>query len=109
MGCFDAASTWCRPKGGFCSRAFSEARCARILWERPLQKPAFSTLAQTFFDSIADVQAAAARWRWTYNNERPSMALGGYHTGHEAGPRYIAPLLAPTTSGGITLLSTVLF
>ncbi len=29
------------------------------------------------FDRIADVQESATRWRWTYNNARPNMALGG--------------------------------
>ena len=34
-------------------------------------------LAQTVFDRIEDVQASATRRLWTYNNERPTMALGG--------------------------------
>jgi putative transposase len=34
-------------------------------------------LAQTLFDSIEQVQDIATRWLWTYNNERPNMALGG--------------------------------
>ena len=29
------------------------------------------------FDSISAVQDFATRWLWTYNNERPNMALGG--------------------------------
>ena len=29
------------------------------------------------FDSISMVQDFATRWLWTYNNERPNMALGG--------------------------------
>ena len=37
----------------------------------------YDWLAQTWFDSIAEVQASATRWLWTYNNERPNMALGG--------------------------------
>ncbi|MCP4126853.1 MAG: transposase, partial [Gammaproteobacteria bacterium] len=27
--------------------------------------------------SIKEVQEYATRWLWTYNNERPNMALGG--------------------------------
>jgi putative transposase len=27
--------------------------------------------------SIDEVQEAATRWLWTYNNERPNIALGG--------------------------------
>jgi len=34
-------------------------------------------LSQYLFESIADVQYAATEWLWTYNNERPNMALGG--------------------------------
>ena len=37
----------------------------------------YDWLAQTLFDSIDAVQASATRWLWTYNNERPNMALGG--------------------------------
>ena len=37
----------------------------------------YDGLAQTLFDRIEDVQASATRWLWTYNNERPNMAMGG--------------------------------
>lgn len=37
----------------------------------------YDWLAQTLFDTIAEVQIAATRWLWTYNNEGPNMALGG--------------------------------
>ena len=37
----------------------------------------YDWLSQWLFDSIADVQESATRWLWTYNNERPNMALGG--------------------------------
>jgi putative transposase len=37
----------------------------------------YDWLSQTLFESIAEVQDAATRWLWTYNNERPNMALGG--------------------------------
>lgn len=35
-------------------------------------------LAQHIFASIDEAQEAATRWLWTYNNERPNMALGGF-------------------------------
>jgi putative transposase len=38
----------------------------------------YDWLAQHLFGSIAEVQEAATRWLWTYNNERPNMALGGF-------------------------------
>ena len=37
----------------------------------------YDWLAQYLFDSIDEVQESATRWLWTYNNERPNMALGG--------------------------------
>ena len=29
------------------------------------------------WESIDQVQEAAARWLWTYNHERPNTAIGG--------------------------------
>ncbi len=37
----------------------------------------YDWLNQYLFESIAEVQDAATRWLWTYNYERPNMALGG--------------------------------
>lgn len=37
----------------------------------------YDWLAQTLFDSIEEVQQSGTRWLWTYNNERPNMAIGG--------------------------------
>lgn len=37
----------------------------------------YDWLNQDIFDTIGQVQNAATRWLWTYNNERPNMALGG--------------------------------
>lgn len=37
----------------------------------------YDWLGQYIFDSIEQVQQEATRWLWTYNNERPNMALGG--------------------------------
>lgn len=34
-------------------------------------------VATTLFDTIEQVQDKDARWLWTYNHERPNMALGG--------------------------------
>lgn len=38
----------------------------------------YDWLNQDLFDSIEDVQAFATRWLWSYNHERPNMALGGF-------------------------------
>ena len=37
----------------------------------------YAWLARILFDSIEQVQDHATRWLWTYNHERPNMALGG--------------------------------
>jgi putative transposase len=37
----------------------------------------YDWLGQYLFASISEVQAYATRWLWTYNHERPNMALGG--------------------------------
>lgn len=37
----------------------------------------YDWLAQTLFDSIDQVQDAAAQWLWIYNHERPNTAIGG--------------------------------
>jgi putative transposase len=37
----------------------------------------YDWLNQYLFDTLEEVRAFATRWLWTYNNERPNMALGG--------------------------------
>ena len=37
----------------------------------------YGWLAQHLFFTIQQVQEQATRFLWTYNNERPNMALGG--------------------------------
>jgi len=37
----------------------------------------YDWLSQFLFDTIKEVQDYATRWLWTYNNERPNMAVGG--------------------------------
>lgn len=34
-------------------------------------------LGQYIFSTIREAQEYATRWLWTYNNERPNMAIGG--------------------------------
>jgi putative transposase len=45
--------------------------------ERDNRTVRYDWLAQYLFHSIEEVQEYATRWLWTYNNERPNMALGG--------------------------------
>lgn len=34
-------------------------------------------ISQQLFTDIEEVQLAATEWLWTYNNQRPNMAIGG--------------------------------
>jgi len=34
-------------------------------------------LGQYIFETIGEAQEQATEWLWTYNNERPNMAIGG--------------------------------
>lgn len=34
-------------------------------------------LAQNIFESTVEAQEQATEWRWTYNNDRPNMSIGG--------------------------------
>jgi putative transposase len=38
----------------------------------------YDRLAQYLFDNLDEVQRFATYWLWTYNHERPNMALGGF-------------------------------
>jgi putative transposase len=37
----------------------------------------YDWLSQHIFTTIEEVQTGATHWLWTYNNERPNMAIGG--------------------------------
>ena len=37
----------------------------------------YDWLSHYLFESIEEVQSYATDWMWTYNHERPNMALGG--------------------------------
>jgi putative transposase len=45
--------------------------------ERYNRTVGYDWLGHYLFDSITEVQDFATHWLWTYNHERPNMALGG--------------------------------
>lgn len=45
--------------------------------ERHNRTVRYDWLGQYLFESITEVQEHASRWVWTYNHQRPNMALGG--------------------------------
>ncbi|SDC35071.1 putative transposase [Paraburkholderia lycopersici] len=38
----------------------------------------YEWLSQYLWEDLEQVREAAADWMWTYNHERPNMALGGF-------------------------------
>ena len=38
----------------------------------------YEWLSQYYWSSIEEVQDFATRWMWSYNHDRPNMALGGF-------------------------------
>ena len=52
----------------------------------------YDWLSHYLFESIVEVQDYATDWMWTYNHERPNMALGGIT------PKQKLALLNPSTS-----------
>ena len=53
----------------------------------------YDWLSHYLFESIEEVQNYATDWMWTYNHERPNMALGGIT------PKQKSALLTNSTSG----------
>ena len=38
----------------------------------------YEWLSQYYWSSLEEVQEFATRWMWSYNNDRPNLALGGF-------------------------------
>jgi len=38
----------------------------------------YEWLSQYYWSNLEEVQAFATHWMWSYNNDRPHMALGGF-------------------------------
>jgi putative transposase len=38
----------------------------------------YEWLSQYYWSSLEQVQEFASRWMWSYSNDRPNMALGGF-------------------------------
>ncbi len=38
----------------------------------------YDLLNQDIYTEIEEVQNVTTKWLWTYNNERPNIALGGF-------------------------------
>ncbi len=45
--------------------------------ERHNRTVRYDWLNQYIFENIEQIQEDATKWLWTYNNERPNMAIGG--------------------------------
>lgn len=89
------------------SRRFSKKSCSRGIRldhiqpgnpqqnayvERYNRTVRYDLLCHYLFESIEEVQNYATDWMWTYNHERPNMALGGIT------PKQKSALLTSSTS-----------
>ena len=57
------------PRGPEARQNASIERCNRTV--------RYDWLAHYLFETVAAVQDYATKWLWSYNHERPNMALGG--------------------------------
>ena len=62
----------------------------------------YDWLSHYLFDSIDEVQDFATQWLWTYNHERPNMALGGITPKQKLAIAAWPLLLETVEKGGIT-------
>jgi putative transposase len=73
----EALKSWARKKGIRLQYIQPGNPQQNAYVERYNRTVRYDWLNQYIFDSISSVQDHATRWLWTYNNERPNMALGG--------------------------------
>jgi len=62
-------------------------------------------LKHYLFESIAELQEHATRWVWTYNHERPNMALGGITPKQKLALAACPLPLAGTKNEGLPMVS----
>ena len=63
----------------------------------------YDWLRQYLFESIAEVQAFATHWLWTYTHEHSNMVLGDISPKQKLARATEVPLLSVVTNGGITI------
>ncbi|MES1192381.1 MAG: integrase core domain-containing protein, partial [Steroidobacter sp.] len=73
----DALTQWARQRGIRIDYIQPGKPQQNAYVERYNRTVRYDWLNQTLFDSIEAVQDSATRWLWTYNHERPNMAIGG--------------------------------
>jgi transposase InsO family protein len=64
----------------------------------------YDWLSHYLFESIEEVQNYATDWMWTYNHERPNMALGGITPKQKSALLTATLLLTAAKNGGITTI-----
>jgi putative transposase len=64
-----------RLKKSLFSRASPNRKNAYV--ERYNRTVRYDWLAHHLFETLDEIQDFATRWLWTYNHDRPNMALGG--------------------------------
>lgn len=69
--------TWAREKGIRIEYIQPGKPQQNAYVERYNRTVRYDWLSQYLFESIEQVQQSATEWLWSYNHERPNMALGG--------------------------------
>lgn len=72
-----ALMTWAREKGIRIEYIQPGKPQQNAYVERYNRTVRYDWLSQYLFESIEQVQQSATEWLWSYNHERPNMALGG--------------------------------
>jgi len=72
-----ALMTWARAKGIRVEYIQPGKPQQNAYFERYNRTVRYDWLSQYLFESIEQVQQSATEWLWSYNHERPNMALGG--------------------------------
>ncbi len=70
---------WAKQQGiSFPCGTFKPGKPAQNAYiERYNRTVRYDWLGQYLFENLEEVQHFATKWQWTYNYERPNMALGG--------------------------------
>lgn len=73
----DVLKSWAKEKGIHLAFIQPGKPQQNAYIERYNRTVRYAWLSQYLFSDIAEVQEYATRWLWSYNHERPHMALGG--------------------------------
>ena len=89
------------------ARAIQPGKPAERLHRRYNRTVRYDWLGRYLFTTIAEVQEFATRWLWTYNHERPNMALGASPPNRSWPSWPDLPLLASAKNGDYQVIKII--